>query len=671
VAKLELNIERMLQAENEDERLQAVKALAATGVEHQLDILYQAMGDTSWRVRKEAVELFLRIPNAATLTGEIIELLHSQENAGLRNAAVEILVKFGRQATSQLLEELSCNDHDVRKFILDVLGDIGDERAVDGMLAALADEDTNVRAAAAENLGKLKARDAAPALLRAMQSGDLMFKFTALEALALMQARIRIEELLFYQDESLLRKALFDCLGRIGDAAAVPVLVGALTDSMRNVAEAAAEALARLAERGVKEVAQALSQLAGSSDVAHCCHLLDSRSESVRHSVVTLLGYVGDDTAVSCLFPLLEEQDLSQPVAAALITIGHSNPSRLISLWQEASVQQRVYLAYLFGEAGCVDCRVELHQGLRDREPSLRHAAAQSLGQLGDKTALPVLIECLGDESADVRDAIVAALSKLGKSSPAETLAAIYPLLEDEKPEQRASAVTVLGRLAGMNVEQSLTFALKDESAEVRRAAVRALDGRGSDEQLQALMLALTDEDVEVRRIATEILGQCRGEGLIEALQLGLQDEDIWVRSTAVRSLGYLGTPDALRKVEAALLDPVGLVVISALETLCENAPEAVSVHLLSALNHADEEVVNSSLKQLSQLDSVDWAASHGEQLLNHKNWEVRLSAARSLAACQGGASMPLLEARLLIEGEDLVRLELQDLLVALNEDMD
>jgi HEAT repeat protein len=661
----------MLQSENEDERLQAVKFLAGKGVEHHLATLYQAMGDSSWRVRKEAVELFFRIPNAAALAGEIIELLHSQENAGLRNAAVEILVKFGRQAVPQLLEELTCNDHDVRKFILDVLGEIGDERAVEGMVAALADEDTNVRAAAAENLGKIKATAAAPALLTAMQAGDLMFKFTALEALALMQARIRTEELLPYQNESLLRKALFDCLGRIGDADAVPVLIDALTDSMKNVAEAAAEALVQLAERATPEVEQALSQLAGRPVVKQLSSLLESRSESVRTSVVTLLGHIGDGTAVSCLLPLLEEQDLSHQVAAALVTIGRSNPARLIGLWSESSVQQRVYLAYLYGEAGCTNCLVELHQGLRDRDPTLRHAAAQSLGRLGDKTALPVLIESLEDDDTDVRDAIVAALSRLGVAFPAETLAAVYPLLEDENPDLRASAVTVLGRLRGIHVEQALTFAMKDESAEVRRAAVRALDGHGSEEQLQALMLALTDEDVEVRRMATETLGRSRGEGLLEALQLGLQDEDIWVRSTAVKSLGRIATSEAMSKVESALQDPVGLIVISALETLCENARENAAAHLLRALDHSDEEVVNAALQLLSSQDSAAWVVSHGEQLLNHKNWEVRLSTARALAACQGEGSMPQLEARLLIEGEDLVRLELQELLVDLKEDMD
>jgi len=123
-------MQSLFASENEDDRLQAVRLVAAAGAEERLAELYRAMGDTSWRVRKEAAEVFLQIRNAASLAGEIIELLHSQDNAGLRNTAAEILIRFGRQGVQSLLDELHCKDHDVRKFILDILGEIGDEQTI-------------------------------------------------------------------------------------------------------------------------------------------------------------------------------------------------------------------------------------------------------------------------------------------------------------------------------------------------------------------------------------------------------------------------------------------------------------------------------------------------------------------------------------------------------------
>lgn len=140
----------------EEERLQALKSLARSEGGPDPQLLYQALGDQSWRIRKEAAEIFLSLPRAGDLAGEVIELLHSQDNAGLRNTAVEILVSLGRRATPFLLEELTCSDHDVRKFVLDILGEIRDPESVLAMVGALCDPDGNVRAAAAENLGKIE-----------------------------------------------------------------------------------------------------------------------------------------------------------------------------------------------------------------------------------------------------------------------------------------------------------------------------------------------------------------------------------------------------------------------------------------------------------------------------------------------------------------------------------
>ncbi|NIQ96152.1 MAG: HEAT repeat domain-containing protein, partial [Desulfuromonadales bacterium] len=99
--------------------------------------IYNALGDESWRVRKEAVDLFLRRPENARCAGEVVKLLHSEENAGLRNAAMEILIRLGRQAVPHLLSEIGTPDHDVRKFILDIVGEIGDPSCVPALVDSL------------------------------------------------------------------------------------------------------------------------------------------------------------------------------------------------------------------------------------------------------------------------------------------------------------------------------------------------------------------------------------------------------------------------------------------------------------------------------------------------------------------------------------------------------
>lgn len=656
-------IDNLLNSDDDEHRLQGLKQLARLGVDQHLERLYPLMGDASWRVRKEAAACFLAIPHAASLSAEIIELLHSQDNAGLRNTAVEILVRFGRLAVPQLLEELDCSDHDVRKFAIDILGDIGDDQAVPGLQRALADPDTNVRAAAAENLGKLKAASAVPALLQAMTEADLMFRFTILEALAMIGARVATADLLPYREEKLLRKALFDSLGLVGDDDAVPVLTAGLQDDMRDVREAAAIGLCRLQQRDGEVVPTTLAARADQATVDALKEMTGTRNLEVRRAALTLLGMIADGRAVTALLPLLEDQELAQPAAAALVAIGRRQPEALSSLWPGADEQRQVYLAYLFGEADCQQCVPQLRQGLTAEQPSLRHAAAQSLGKLGDPVALPALVEALNDEHAEVSEAIVTSLVRLGGVAPQACLAVIRPLLEAEDAFLRSSAVTVLGRLPGLEVDRALSFALKDEAAEVRQAAVRAMSERDGEEQLSALQLAMTDENVEVRRMATEALGRSGSEAVLPALELALQDEDIWVRTAGVRALGQLGGEAALAQVGQALQDPVGMVVIAALEVLATTDPERARKAMFDALRHADEEVVNVALKGLAGQGDTNWVQVYGEALLNHANWEVRLTTARALVASRGAAAEPLLSARLLVEGEDLVRLEIDELL--------
>lgn len=645
----------------EEERLQALKRLA--GAEHDLQTVYLALGDPSWRVRKEAAEIFLALPRAGDLAGEIIELLHSEENAGLRNTAVEILVSLGREALSALLEELNCSDHDVRKFVLDILGEVGDPAAVPAMIRSLADPDGNVRAAAAENLGKIGASEAASALVDALQEPDLLFRFTVLEALGKIGAQIPLERLLAFQREPLLRKALFDCLGRIGGEEAIPTLVQGLTDGMRNVRESAAIAIARLGSVYPHQAQVSFNGLAGTPTGQSVADLLASSRPEVRQAAVRILGWLADGRFAAQLLTLFENEELRDEAAAALISLGRTAACALTDLWPGADSRTRAYLAYLFGEVDCDGGLPLLLEGLQEADPQLRQLAAQSLGQIGESTAISRLVAALGDEVEEVQETALRALTMLSSRYRQEILQVMIPLLDHGEAQQRMYAVTVLAGLDGADVEHRLALAMKDESPLVRRVAVRAFERHPGGDQLSVLVLALTDEDAEVRKLTAELLGASGDPQVLSPLGLALQDEDLWVRAAAVRALGRLGSAEAEAKVAMALDDPIGLVVIAALETLTERDFARYLPRIVGALDHPDEEVVSAALHLLTGAGAQDWIPPVRHRLLNHPHWEVRVTFARILAEGSPAVCRPWLEERLLVEGEDLVRQQLQELL--------
>ncbi|MCM2263723.1 MAG: HEAT repeat domain-containing protein [Desulfuromonadales bacterium] len=661
-------IAALMASADEEARLEGIRSLTPEAAGSLLDLVFQGFGDVSWRVRKEATDLFLRLPANLGLVGEIIELLHAEENAGLRNAAVDILVRMGRDAVPMLLDQARCPDHDVRKFIVDILGEIADPRAVPKLLEALDDEDGNVRAAAAENLGKLRAGEAVPKLLDAMRYPDVLLRFTILDALGKIGMPVPLSRLLPFRDEKLLRKALIDCLGLVGDASAVAELLAGLTDPMRNVRDASLSGLVALAERYPEAVRQVLaSQNVSATVEAVLGYLEDGQPAASRRAAVRVLGWLASPRALLPLLQTLVDESLQRDALPALINIAAHHPQSAIEVWGRAPVLQQAYLAYVYGEARCAGALPLLHAALNSDDLRLTQMAAHALGRLGGVAELAPLAACLRHASADVRDAAAHSLGTLGGCFPTEMLAVLEPLLSDADPARRSAAIGVLGRLDEGTVAHRLAMALKDPAAEVRRAAIRALPGTAADDYLLTIQLALTDEDLEVRRAAAEILGTSSNPEAMDGLRLALRDEDLWVRAAAVRSLGRLGGEGEAETISQLLADPVGLVSIAALETLAELLGERACPQMCAALDHPDEEVVNVALGLLSRHGAGPWLTANAEILVNHPAWNVRVHCLRLLPELMGERARPLLERRLAVESDEMVRQQISGALQELS----
>jgi HEAT repeat protein len=500
-----------------------------------------------------------------------------------------------------------------------------------------------------------------------MQFPDLLLQFTILDALSRIAAPVPLSELLPYKDEKLLRKALIDCLGKAGDASAVPELVNALTDTMRNVRESAILAIVEIYNRHPVEIREALAECEKGPVAAMVSgHLDDEYNDTLKRSSIRILGWLAADSAVEQLLSLLDFETLQQTSLDALVDIGRANPQVLIDEWFDVSGASRACLAYILGESECADALPLLKDALQDEDIQVVRMVVHALGKIGSADTLPGLVACLQNEDSEVRTAASLALAALGDKYPDETFFALQPLLNHADAVQRELAVVVLRELDKPDVLNALGFALKDSAAEVRRAAVRVFERHDVKEHISTLLLTLTDEDAEVRRAVVDILANCNDESILDGLQLALQDEDIWVRSAAVRGVGRIAGERSRGLVEQALSDPVGLVSIAALETLACLPDVSAVPQMISALDHNDEEVVTAAMNLLTRFGDGDWVHAHAERLINHSFWVVRAQIVRSAAEVIGVGARPLLERRLEIETEEVVRQQLVDTLADL-----
>jgi len=95
----------------------------------------------------------------------------------------------------------------------------------------------------------------------------------------------------------------------------------------------------------------------------------------------------------------------------------------------------------------------------------------RGLEQRRDEEALSLLVECLCDESAYLRELAEDALLKIG----ARATPVLLPLLDQGLWYTRSSAARVLGRLARHDAIPGLTQLAGDANASVRDAAREAL----------------------------------------------------------------------------------------------------------------------------------------------------------------------------------------------------
>lgn len=142
--------------------------------------------------------------------------------------------------------------------------------------------------------------------------------------------------------------------------------------------------------------------------------------------------------------------------------------SLLEALHHPADAQVRQAAAQALGETGDKRAVEGLLSVLQDKELLVREAAALALGNIGDIRAIEPLIAALQDSEADMRAAAVAGLVNLGDAQAVEPLIAI---LQDNDKTVRRTVALGLGLLGDARAVAPLRVLLKDSEEYVRGGA--------------------------------------------------------------------------------------------------------------------------------------------------------------------------------------------------------
>lgn len=499
--------------------------------------LIEALSSNSRPQLRVGVQILSRL-NIPEVYRTLTQLL---AQPALRSPAVDALVRYGKEVTPLLVEQLQSENTEIRRAAVLALGKIGDNRAVPA-LTELLTKDADLTVATAGALASIGDRRAFDALLS-----------------------------LCGHPEASVRQAVVGALNSLGHPAMLNRMVDLLQDQDPFVRESAVK-------------------IAGYFAFTECVTLLLDRchdpDENVRRAAVELVPYIENGPVLPTLINALQN-DTPKVRAAAARAFGQIESfmaySHLLTALQDSDPWVRYYAAR------SLSC-LEIPQAVdalgsvakHDSAQQVRLAAIEALGVLGGYRAAAILAPLTEAEP----DVAAAALKALGDISEPLSLPPLLRALNSSVPLRRRCAIRALGKRGGCGVESTLAdIATFDSDTEIVQVAIEALASLATplaiealvdlmanpirnadcvvalanldDQHIEAVGRGLLHPDADVRRSVVEVLTRMKHPRSSEFLISALDDQDASVRLAALMGLEHLGNRHANRKVAVlAYTDP-------------------------------------------------------------------------------------------------------------------
>lgn len=302
-----------------------------------------------------------------------------------------------RQAVSPLTNLLEDKDWRVRRAAADALGNIGVEDPVDELAELLKDKERAVNKTAAQALIRIGKVSVAP-LISMLKHENIHTRQSAATVLSAVRWQPKNDE-----DRAWLLVGKLQCAqaANLGKIALKPLLL------TLKQGDTPARAKAALALGKITDVRTAVKPLLNA--------LNDEKS--VRINAAKSLGRIGDQRAVEPLIQLLKEKDIliKQTVIHILGSFRDSRAVepiiRVLEGDDDALLSQ--FAADALGELGYKRAVPSLITALKNKNPWIRRSVIEALAKLGDKQAIKYIKYRLEDKDEDVRNAAAEALKKL------------------------------------------------------------------------------------------------------------------------------------------------------------------------------------------------------------------------------------------------------------------
>ncbi len=634
-----------------EKRRRYIEGLKGRKSKETISILIDSLKDESWRIRKTGLDILLEDYQIEEYIDLLIGLLYLDDNAGARNTAIEGLTRLGKKATPYLIRAFNTDNRDVRKFIIDILGELNDPLAIPLMLRALKDEDENVKVTAVEHLGRIKERSVVDALIEILKGDDVWTAYPAADALGRISDKRAIPYLIDALSKKTLRVPVLKALGKFAEPSTLENVVEMLRDSQRSVQEEAIKCLVKFYHKGMNPdvIVNKLRNILGDNLLEFFLKFTKSPKKETKASSIILLGLLSDPRAIRELLTISEEEEFSQDAKNALVFIARTRPEGILEFFRTEDSYVRRIIVQVAGEVRNEIYYPHLLKLLDDVDGHVRANAARALAMIGNPRAVPPIEGLFLDPYDDVQEAAIDALFELRKGLD------VKRLLENLKSPHRIlrkNSVRLLGRILPfypellMEITHAIGFASKDEDVSVRYSAAQGLKeivlnpGFPSSirkEAMRYLRFAITDEDRDVRISSIKAIGYAITDSSEEKtenreiLRMLLRDRDDTVKVAVLKIIGETHDKEFIPELINLLESSNGFVVSTAIESLSMIGGDKALSAILRMINHSDREIMRTAIESLRGFLDKN-IEEYVIPFLFHEDWAIRMAAVNVLS---------------------------------------
>ena len=658
-------------SENPDERAESARELK-TFLENPAasSLLLVMLGDIDWRVRKAAVESFVDARIQHTIP-DILLALYDDENAGRRNAAIDILIRFQDDIVPYLEPHLKSRSSDVRMFLINILGEIRNDSLLEFILNSLNDSEGNIVSAAIIALGKLGNPETSARLEPFLRGNDVWLKFQAIEAAGEMQDPALIPELIELSSDLYFHNSALKALSRFHHPQAYNAIVTSLVNQ-NGVDTVAIQALidlydspapSAIKEREQKAIRQELKSKLGEPQLQTLIEAIRSHEGTTKKNLIRIAGLAGECSAVPIFLEALNQPDLAEVAAQSLVLCDRESAKPLLQRLKHELEEDEILLYLgILNELSTHPNIDQLAPYLEHSSSEIRYQAFRLLSRSRSQKIVPLWMTAAMDEHPSIQEIGHSRLLEICERIPAsrdEIRWAMREKLHSQNALERANALEFLIRVDG---EPSLPFlfqALKDENALVRKKAVSLMSTGYHHEFQKFLIGALTDEDSGVRETAARALSSYTSQEVTDALLASISDDVLWVRIAVFESLASLHVEKAegLFQKQFEKESPIGQTAL--LKSLGHFRTIKSREFLLKTLNFEDSEIRLTACESLGIFNESEIVFRLFTLMQNDPEWSVRAAAIRALTQIKPFRLQEALLERLKTDSDPFVRKEI------------